>query len=254
MSSRADLVAATPERAAIPRGNTAAHVYATLRAEILSLRLPPGQDIDDAALAERLGVSRTPVREALARLAGDGLVVQSPNRGVQVAPVNLMELPRFAEALSLLQRAVMRAAALRRTAEELARIEQAYAAFTAACADRDPLELTLLNRAFHVAIGEASHNRYLAEGYARLLDEGTRMLSVPFGFEGEPGDSARAHTAKVADEHLAMLEAIRDGDADTADRLGAEHAELFRSRFVAYFEQNLLDGMKLDDRPRPRPR
>lgn len=240
------------ERASIPRGNAVSHVYETLRAEILSLRLPPGEDIDDAALVERLGVSRTPIREALARLAGDGLVVQTPNRGVQVAPVNLMDLPRFAEALSLLQRAVMRAAALRRTAKDLARIDAAYEAFGVASSDRDPLELTLLNRAFHVAIGEASHNRYLAECYARLLDDGTRMLSVPFGYDPEPGDSARAHTAKVADEHRAMVEAIHRGDADAAEALGAAHAELFRSRFIAYFEQNLLDGLSVDEPSRRR--
>lgn len=242
------------ERVSIRRGNAVAHVYETLRAEILSLRLPPGEDIDDAALGERLGVSRTPIREALARLAGDGLVVQSPNRGVQVAPVNLMDLPRFAEALSLLQRAVMRAAALRRTVQDLARIDAAYQAFGAASSDRDPLELTLLNRAFHVAIGEASRNRYLAECYARLLDDGTRMLSVPFGFDPETGDSARAHTAKVADEHRAMVEAIHRGDADAAESLGAAHAELFRSRFIAYFDQNLLDGMSVEERSRRRNR
>jgi DNA-binding GntR family transcriptional regulator len=69
-----------------------------------------------------------------------------------------MDLPRFAEALSLLQRAVMRAAAQRRTAKDLARIQAAYEAFGDASLDRDPLDLTLLNRAFHVAIAEASHS------------------------------------------------------------------------------------------------
>ena len=238
------------QRAPIRRGSAVAHVYDMLRAQILSLQLAPGEDIDDAALVERLGVSRTPIREALARLAGDGLVVQSPNRGVQVAPVNLMDLPRFAEALSLLQRAVMRAAAQRRTAKDLARIQAAYEAFGDASADRDPLDLTLLNRAFHVTIAEASHNRYLCDFYARLLDAGARMLSVPFGYDRDPSDSARAHTAKVEQEHREILEAIRQGDADRAEALGASHAELFRSRFVAYFEQNVLGGMAIDTPPR----
>lgn len=88
---------ATTLRASIRRGSAVTHVYEMLRAQILSLQLAPGEDIDDTVLVERLGLSRTPIREALARLAGDGLVVQSPNRGVQVAPVNLMDLPRFAE-------------------------------------------------------------------------------------------------------------------------------------------------------------
>ena len=238
--------AARPERA-VARGNAVAHVYDTLRAEILSLRLAPGADLDDATLVERLGVSRTPIREALARLAGDGLVVQSPNRGVQVAPINLMDLPRYFEALQLLQRAVMRAAALRRTDEDVVRIESAHRAFAQAASHRDALELTLLNRALHVAIAEASHNRYLADGYSRLLDEGMRMLSVPFGYDpGEADDSVRAHTARVDDEHREMLDAIRDQDAVRAETLGASHAELFRSRFIAYFERNLLAGVAVD--------
>ena len=237
---------AATQRASIRRGSAVTHVYEMLRAQILSLQLAPGEDIDDAVLVERLGLSRTPIREALARLAGDGLVVQSPNRGVQVAPVNLMDLPRFAEALSLLQRAVMRAAAQRRTAKDLARIQAAYEAFGDASLDRDPLDLTLLNRAFHVAIAEASHNRYLCDFYAKLLDAGARMLSVPFGFDRDPSDSARAHTAKVEEEHREILEAIRRGDADRAEALGAAHAELFRSRFVAYFEQNALGGMTIE--------
>lgn len=237
-------------RAAVGRGNAVTHVYETLRAEILSLTLLPGEDIDDAALGKRLGLSRTPIREALSRLAGDGLVVQLPNRGVQVAPVNLMDMPRYAEALSLMQRAVMRAAALRRTVGDLARIEEAYQAFVDASESGDPVALTLLNRAFHVAIAEASHNRYLAGAYTRLLDEGARMLSVPFGYDPDPSDSARAHTRKVDEDHRQMIAAIRAGDADRSEALGAAHAELFRSRFLAYLEQNLLNTMTVDDAPR----
>ena len=228
-------------RVAVGRGKSVRHVYETLRAEILSLKLAPGEDIDDVALCQRLGLSRTPIREGLSRLMGDGLIVQSPNRGMQVAPVNLMDMPRYAEALALLQRAVMRAAAVRRTPSDLSCIEQSYEAFVAAANDQNPVELTFFNRAFHVAIAGASHNRYLAEGYTRLLDEGMRMLSVPFAYDPAPDDSARAHTHKVREEHREMVEVIRARDANRAEALGAEHADLFRRRFIAYLEQNFLD-------------
>lgn len=232
-------------RAAVGRGKSVKHVYETLRAEILSLKLAPGEDIDDAALCQRLGLSRTPIREALSRLLGDGLIVQLPNRGMQVAPVNLMDMPRYAEALALLQRAVMRAAAVRRTTRDLARIEECYEAFVIAADDPNPVELTLVNRAFHVAIAAASHNHYLAEGYTRLLDEGMRMLSVPFAYDPAPEDSARAHTHKVGEEHREMVEVIRAGDADRAEALGAEHADLFRRRFIAYLEKNFLEKISV---------
>lgn len=239
--------AARETRATVGRGNAVAHVYETLQAEILSLKFAPGEIIDDAALCERLGLSRTPIREALSRLAGDGLVVQSPNRGFQVAPVNFMETPRFAEALSLLQRAVLRTAAIRRTTQDLTHMEETYEAFIKAARGGNPLELTRSNRAFHVAIADACHNRYLAEPYTRLLDQGMRMLSVPFAYDPGPGDSLSAHALKVEDDHRKMVEAIRARDADRAEELGAQHAELFRSRFVKYLEQNLLDRMPVDD-------
>lgn len=234
------------ERVAVGRGNSVAHVYETLRAEILSLTLAPGEVIDDVALCERLGLSRTPIREALSRLAGDGLVVQSPNRGFQVAPINLMETPRYTEALSLMQRAVLRCAALRRTNSDLERIEETYQAFVQAAKTANPNELTMSNRAFHVAIADACHNRYLADPYTRLLDQGMRMLSVPFAYDPDPIDSLSAHTERVQDDHREMVEAIRARDAQRAEALGAEHAELFRSRFIKYLEQNLLGQLTVE--------
>lgn len=253
MTDDAEVSAHAPAVPGLARGNAASHVYEALRAEILSLRLAPGEVIDDSALGRRLGVSRTPIREALARLAGDGLVVLSPNRGVQVAEVNLMEMPRFAETLSLLQRAVLRLAALRRSSADLVRIDEAYGAFVKAAEIGTPLELTLSNRAFHVAIADATHNRYLAESYSRLLDEGVRMLSVPFAYDPDPSDSVSAHTQRVRDEHLEMIEVIRAGDAERAEALGAEHTELFRSRFLAYLGEDRLREMRVAETPRTRP-
>lgn len=237
---------AKPTRTAVGRGNSVAHVYETLRSEILSLMLAPGEVIDDIALCERLGLSRTPIREALSRLAGDGLVVQSPNRGFQVAPIDLMETPRYTEALSLMQRAVLRCAALRRTNADLDRLEETYEAFVRATKNANPNELTLSNRAFHVAIAEACHNRYLADPYTRLLDQGMRMLSVPFAYDPDPSDSLSAHTGRVQDDHREMVDAIRARDAERAEALGAEHADLFRSRFIKYLEQNLLGQMAVE--------
>lgn len=247
-SARASVPRPAP-RVVVGRGNAVSHVYETLRREILSLKLSPGEDLDEAALCERMGLSRTPIREALSRLAGDGLVLQSPNRGVQVAPVNLMELPHYTEALALLQRAVLRAAALRRTPDDLQRIEQTHAAFFEVARAGDAIELTLANRAFHVAIADASHNRYLGEAYTRLLDQGMRLLSVPFAYDPDSDYDLSEHTHRVDAEHREMVEVIRNRDAARAEQLGAEHAELFRSRFLAYLEQNLLDQMPVEPAP-----
>ena len=97
------------------KGTGAGFVYDELRREILRLRLVPGAALDEAGLVIRFGLSRTPVREALIRLAADGLVTMLSNRKAQVSTLDLGNFPRFVEALNLLQRAIMLLAALRRS-------------------------------------------------------------------------------------------------------------------------------------------
>ncbi|MEX0628128.1 MAG: GntR family transcriptional regulator, partial [Cucumibacter sp.] len=89
------------------RGYGAIHIFDRLRDEILSLHLRPGQLIDEASLAARFQVSRSPVREALVRLAAEGLVESFPNKGTIVTPLNVDEFPAFIDALELVQRAIM---------------------------------------------------------------------------------------------------------------------------------------------------
>lgn len=234
------------ERLEMSKGNTANLAYEVLRDKILNLDLAPGTDLDEASMISRLGISRTPIREALVRLAADGLVVLSPNRGAQVAPISLAEFPRYVEALDLIQRAVLRLAALRRTPADLRCIAEACSAFEKATRGGDALELTHANKAFHVAIGMASQNRYLLEQYTRLLEQGMRMLRVPFAYQPVAGERASVHVRKIIDEHRAMLGAIRARDAAVAEDLGGKHAVLFRSRFLAYLEQNLASGITIE--------
>lgn len=224
------------------RGTGAAFAYETLRREILSLELEPGQDLDEAGLVARLGLSRTPVREALIRLAADELVVLLPNRGAKVAPLDLADTPRYLEALDLAQRAVHRFAALRRTEEDLAAIEEARDAFEASVPAGDAMEMTARNRDFHAAVAEAAHNRYLAGHYLRLLDQGMRLLRIPFAYD-PAGDGAEAHIARIVEDHRRIAEAVAARDADRADALGHAHAELFQSRLMMYLQQNLAPGV-----------
>ena len=93
------------------KGTNTAWLYDELRRAILSLALQPGDNLEEKELVERYGMSRTPVREALIRLASDGLVTLLPNRGARVAAVDLRDFPRYMEAYDLVQRAVTRSPA-----------------------------------------------------------------------------------------------------------------------------------------------
>lgn len=227
------------------KGTGAAYVYSELRQDILDLSLTPGSDLDEAGLVERFGMSRTPVREALIRLAADGLVTLLPNRGAMVATVDLMEFPRYVEALDLAQRAVTRFAALRRSPVELRSIIAARDAFEQTTRGKDPLVMTARNRDYHVAIADACHNSHIGELYCRLLDEGMRMLRIPFAFDPAGSNGVEQHVAKIVNEHRAITAAIQAQDAERAESLAHAHTELFRSRFLQYLNQNLSDDIDI---------
>src|SRR5262245_43939089 len=90
------------------RGSGVQTVYEALRQAIVDVELEPGAPLDEVTLAERFGMSRTPVREALVRLAAEGLVSQLPNRNTIVAPIDFGQLPVYFEALALMYRLTTR--------------------------------------------------------------------------------------------------------------------------------------------------
>src|SRR5512134_3641292 len=104
-------------------------VYDALRTEILALTLAPGQLLDETSLAERFDLSRSPVREALIRLAAEELVVTLPNRSTIVAPIELASFPKYVDALDVAQRFNARLAAQLRTDADLEVIATRQRAF-----------------------------------------------------------------------------------------------------------------------------
>ena len=232
----------------VSKGNSARHVYESLRQRILNLDLRPGADLDEATLVEMYGVSRTPVREALIRLGANGLVTLLPNRGARVAPIELHTLDEFFEALNLCQRAVSRWAAVRHDAEHLRDIRARAEAFERIAARRDPDAMSDLNCEFHVAIAAAGDNTYIAETYRRLLMEGLRLSRIALTFDFDRDHSLIAHIDKVVADHRAIVAAIARRDAATAESLGASHAWLFRDRVVKNLTFVQADEITIEDR------
>lgn len=215
-------------------------VYDALRGEILSLALSPGQLLDETVLAERFDRSRSPVREALIRLAGDGLVSTLPNRSTIVAPLEVASFPKYVEALDIAQRVNTRLAAELRTNEDLKIIAKRQKEFEAAVRGRDHLKMSLANQRFHMAIADAGRNAYMAEFYDRLLGQGRRMLHLHFDY------LERTHDGYLlTDEHDEMLDAIRAKDVDRADTLAHAHTRQFRENFINFMTENYTDGIDL---------
>lgn len=216
------------------------YIYEELRKQILTLKLKPGAPLDEVSLATQFELSRSPVRDALARLVTEGLVTILPNRTTIVTPFEIEEFPNYVAALDLVQRAVTRLAALRRSDEDLARIRAADAAYLAAISKGDFQAMSELNKALHMEIARAGKNGYLTDYYERLLGEGQRLLHLHFDHVIH---SASSH--KLGRDHDEIIEAIAARDAEAADQSAHDHTMLFQRRFLDYMQQNLTANMEI---------
>lgn len=219
------------------RGSGVKRVYDLLREQILTLELQPGSILDEIQLAERFGMSRTPIREALVRLAGEGLIDTLPNRSTMVAQIDLANLHRFFDALTLMYRVTTRLAAEFHQPDDLSRIRKLEAAFARAVAKGDDLAMIAANREFHVAIAEAGRNPYYLGLFARLLDEGRRILRLYYYPDFKPG-APHPYTQ----EHDAIIAAIAARDVELCDRLARAHAD----QIVAQIREMMARDLRRD--------
>ncbi|MGH6760799.1 MAG: GntR family transcriptional regulator [Phyllobacterium sp.] len=201
------------------KGSGVKLVYDVLRDEIISLSLPPGSPIDENQLAERFAMSRTPIREALVRLASDGLVTTLPNRSTVVSTIDFLNLPAFFDAITLMYRVTTRLAARHRTDEDLRIIRAYQTEFASAVRAQNALGMITTNRDFHAAIAEAGRNPYYVSLFTRLLDEGRRLLRLYYS------SFADRLPEQYVTEHEDMIRAIEEQDIETADRLASGHAD-----------------------------
>ncbi len=214
------------------RGEGVKFVYDILRDDILDLVLPPGSPIDEVQLAERLSMSRTPIREALVRLAAEGLVTTLPNRSTVVSNIDFLNLHTFFDAMTLMYRVTTRLAAQYHRPEDLATIRTFHEEYAAAVKAQDALAMIATNAAFHSAIADAGRNPYFSSLFRRLLDEGRRILRLYYqSYEDQLPQ-------RFVDEHQEMIDVIAARDVEAADRIGREHAEQIVAQVQRLFTRN----------------
>jgi len=191
-------------------------VYAVVRARILSGELPGGSRLPQTSLAEELGVSRTPLREALRRLSTEGLVVLEANRGATVATHDLSDMLHAWRARLMLEPPAARLAASIKVPEAIERMRRSIAQQRRV--SDDIVESYDVNREFHIALVSASGNPHL-EQFARML--WMTRIGVPI-FAGQVAGH-QEDVRRWADEHEAILDAVVRGKGAAAERLTEEH-------------------------------
>lgn len=193
--------------------------YERVREQILSGKLPPGSVLNQAALAVELGVSTTPLREALRRLAQQGLVELGAHRDARIAPLDADEARDLLELRQGLDPLAAGLAAQRRTADDLSAIRDGLRRLESLPPDPSVAQLTG-HRRFHAAVYRASHNRLLVESLDGLWDKTDRYRRYALA-----AGRSDAEVAARAEEHRLLVEAIADRDAEGATELMHRHVE-----------------------------
>lgn len=221
---------------AAPRGSRVEEAYAAIRRRILDNVYPPGHQALESDLADELSISRTPVREALIRLANEGLVEVIPRHGMRVLPVSPADMREIYVVLTALESAAAELLAHRRPDEtELAPLLDATRDMTRALQADDLDAWAAADERFHQGLVELAGNRTLIDAVARLGDRVHRARMFTLRLRPKPVNST--------EEHMAMLSRIRAGDAAGAVEVNRAHRQRASRELLAIFERFRLQQM-----------
>ena len=182
--------------------------YVALEEMICTLRLEPGEVLSEGTLSESLGIGRTPVREALQRLAREGLVTVLPRRGVLVSEFNVKKQLRMLEVRRELERLMARSAASRATDDERARFEALARAMHESADAGDDIRFMRHDREFNMLVSQANRNEFASEAISLMAGLSRRFW---FMHHRQAGD-----LSKIARLHADIANAIAAGDAAVA--------------------------------------
>jgi DNA-binding GntR family transcriptional regulator len=182
--------------------------YAEIEELIVTLQLPPGTVLSELVLADRLGIGRTPIREALQRLSRDGLVNILPRRGVLVSDIDLRSQLRLLEVRRELERLMARGAAERATEEERARFSEIAGGMYRSSENEDDISFMRLDQQFNTLVSLAARNEYASRAMGLM-----HGLSRRFWYQHYKEAADLPLCARL---HAAVAEAIAARDPDRA--------------------------------------
>lgn len=202
-----------------------------LRMRILTQDIAPGTDLDEAALCDQYGISRTPMREVFQRLGGEGYLRTEQNRAPKVASMDLGVMRMFFQTAPMIYASVARQAAENRKSGQIPALRAIQAEFRAAVQAGETRQSALLNHAFHEQIGVMSHNPYLLASLNRMLIDHTRLSQT---FYRPASDDETARVKAAVDHHDAMIAAIEAQESARIVELTIDHWNLSRDRLERF--------------------
>ncbi len=206
-------------------------IHDDLKKRILTLELEPGKSLDEASLSRHYAISRTPLREILRALAGEGCVDIINHRGAYVSAMSHKVLRDFFITAPMIYSAIGRLAAQNAQATQIAEIRVIQENFRAAIEAGNSADLVYWNQCFHALMGDMADNPYLKPSYERLLIDHAR-ISQTFYRPRNAEMADRMHRALA--HHDQMINAIEAGDSEGVVELIVDHWELSRD-LIEYF-------------------
>lgn len=214
---------------AIRRGSGSQYAYAELRERILSLELAPGTRLFEENLASSLGVSRTPLREALRQLVSENLLERHPTGGVAVPALDAGEIRELYDVRAALEGLMAGEAAAKATADDIIRFESIVSRNAALVGFPD--EAMRFGQALHTAIGELAANRWALHLHHQVVSQMERYKRYTNRSE------TRRHVA--LEQHTALVRLIAAHDVEGASRLAQLHVATARDEAVSAVSRRL---------------
>ncbi len=196
--------------------------YRKLEEMIVTLQLMPGDVLSEQALSRELGIGRTPIREALQRLAREGLVVILPRKGILVSETNPRKQLLVLEARREIERLLSRAGALRRTEEQAGRLLAIADGMERAAAENDDIAFMRLDQELNGLVAESAHNEYASRAMGLLHGLSRRFWYVHYRQTADMPLCARLHAVQAR----AIAQGNPEGAAEAVDQL-VDYTETF---------------------------
>lgn len=205
-------------------------VYDYLYNAIRSGDIKAGQTLTERDLAEKLGVSRTPIREAIRRLEEHGLVTHEPHKGVKIITLSLEKVKQLYEVRELLEGLAVRNLSKLHTPEIISELNRYIERAEKEATENNVIELSQINSQFHLTLARLSGNLYLETIMNMLQTHIGLMMSTSLSRSGRPLENI--------EEHKMIIAAIKSGDGDYAENIAKYHVRSSRENALKIIEKN----------------
>lgn len=212
----------------------ASAAYDIIYRKIISMAYAPGEILEEKRVMADLELGRTPIREALARLAGDMMLISEPNKGFIVRPITIQATRAVFEALEILETGVAGLAMHRDIRAHLDEMAQSNQALEAAIQSSDMLRLVETNHDFHMHFARCSGNDYLVRSLYDVRCEANRLAYLSYSNEIDTGASLDEHYASVLEQHGQLMALLKEKDRSKLNDLIRDHLNIFKNRIIRY--------------------